>query len=135
MKVPGRLRLPDFQVARPERAEAMMAKQAKKRVEFKRVTIVPGEVLGEDKDQEMAVGKVIALPADYADHVVSLHLAVIPAKKARSGKAKQDPQPPADPGADAGTQDPDAEDPDAGQSSDAAQSEPVHEVVAGFEGG
>jgi hypothetical protein len=109
MDVPGRFRLRGIPSAWSRKAEANMAKSPKKRVEFTAVTQVPGSVLGEGEDQEMAIGRTIALPADYADHLVSLHLAVFPRKKGRASKARPDPQHSDETGADKGAEGPDAE--------------------------
>ncbi|KPD11566.1 hypothetical protein [Phaeobacter sp. 11ANDIMAR09] len=47
-----------------------MAQTKKKWVAFKSNATVPGDVMGEDKDQKMQVGEPVQLPAAYADHVV-----------------------------------------------------------------
>ncbi len=47
-----------------------MAQSKKKWVAFKSNATVPGDVMGEDKDQKMQVGKPVKLPEAYADHVV-----------------------------------------------------------------
>lgn len=47
-----------------------MAQSKKKWVAFKSNATVPGDVMGEDKDQKMQVGEPVQLPAAYADHVV-----------------------------------------------------------------
>lgn len=48
-----------------------MAQQKKKWVAFKTNAIVPGGVLGENKDQKMQAGEPVQLPEGYADHVVA----------------------------------------------------------------
>ncbi len=47
-----------------------MAQSKKKWVAFKSNATVPGDVMGEDKDQKMQVGEPVQLPEAYADHVV-----------------------------------------------------------------
>jgi hypothetical protein len=47
-----------------------MAQSKKKWVAFKSNATVPGDVMGEDKDQKMQVGEPVQLPEGYADHVV-----------------------------------------------------------------
>ena len=47
-----------------------MAQSKKKWVAFKSNATVPGDVMGEDKDQKMQVGGPVQLPEAYADHVV-----------------------------------------------------------------
>lgn len=48
-----------------------MAQQKKKWVAFKTNAIVPGDVLGEAKDQKMQAGDPVQLPEGYAGHVVA----------------------------------------------------------------
>ena len=47
-----------------------MAQSKKKWVAFKSNATVPGDVMGEGKDQKMQVGEPVQLPEAYADHVV-----------------------------------------------------------------
>ena len=47
-----------------------MAREKKKWVAFRTASIIPGKVLGEDKDRKMAIGAPVQLPASYADHVI-----------------------------------------------------------------
>ncbi|MEX5515713.1 hypothetical protein [Pseudophaeobacter sp. 1A09344] len=47
-----------------------MAQSKKKWVAFKSNATVPGDVMGEDKDQKMQVGEPTQLPEAYANHVV-----------------------------------------------------------------
>lgn len=47
-----------------------MAQSKKKWVAFKSNAAVPGDVMGEGKDQKMQVGEPVQLPEAYADHVV-----------------------------------------------------------------
>lgn len=47
-----------------------MAQSKKKWVAFKSNATVPGDVMGEGKDQKMQVGEPVQLPEAYANHVV-----------------------------------------------------------------
>lgn len=47
-----------------------MAQSRKKWVAFKSNATVPGDVMGEGKDQKMQVGEPVQLAESYADHVV-----------------------------------------------------------------
>lgn len=47
-----------------------MAQSKKKWVAFKSNTTVPGNVMGEGKDQKIQVGEPVQLPEAYANHVV-----------------------------------------------------------------
>lgn len=47
-----------------------MAQSKKKWVAFKSNATVPGNVMGEVKDQKMQVGEPVQLPESYANHVV-----------------------------------------------------------------
>lgn len=69
-----------------------MAQTKKKWVAFKSNATVPGDVLGEDKDQKMQVGEPVQLPDAYADHVVQDGFAELCDAPKKAGPKKGEPK-------------------------------------------